>query len=166
MMYRAVIFFVFVASAAPDDSWRQCYGVQNYMMQCCTGITTRAITEHKVFMECFENRKPGPPPPVSCEVDQCVGKKFGYYGDDGVDKEAFTSFIENKIVDNEALVAVIKEKCINSDLSKYGHPDLCDIMKMQICFYNQFLKECPKWSNEDKCEGFEEIVIPECVFDD
>ncbi|CAB3222550.1 unnamed protein product [Arctia plantaginis] len=157
---------MFAASAAPDDSWRKCYGVHSYMMQCCTGITTREITERKDLKECFEKSKPGPPPPFSCEVDKCIGKKFGYYGDDGFEKEAFTSFIEEKIVDNEALVAAIKKKCINGDLSKYGHPDMCDIMKMQICFNNQFLKECPKWSNEGRCEGFEEIIVPECVFDD
>lgn len=76
-----------------------------------------------------------------CDFDDCLAKKFGFYGEDGkLDKEALTSNIEKKYENNKEVVIAMKENCINGDISKYGPPDMCDMRKMKHCFDNQLIK--------------------------
>ncbi|CAB3222554.1 unnamed protein product [Arctia plantaginis] len=165
-MCRVVMFFVFMfaVSAARDDAGSKCHRLHHKMVPCCTGITMRVINEREELKECYEKVKPGPP--FSCDLENCIAKKFGYYGEDGnLDTEVLARLIENKYENNEQVITAIKEKCLNGDISKHGPPNLCVTMKMKHCFNNQFLKTCPEWSNEGECSGFQDLVA-ECVVDD
>ncbi|CAB3219793.1 unnamed protein product [Arctia plantaginis] len=138
-----------------DDKLEKCNEMSPAVMSCCTSTH---ISPEMQFLpeikECFKN----PGHPLSCDEDECLAKKLGYYGDDRkIDREELASLLEKKFENEQLILEAVKKNCLEADISIYG-PPMCDLLRMHICIFYQFRDHCTAWSNEGDCQGVKEMI--------
>lgn len=68
----------------------------------------------------------------------CVAKKTGFVTADGdIDKDKAIETLEKSHAGEPAMINAIKTKCFDGDISTYGPPDFCDLIKFKMCYKTQ-----------------------------
>uniref|UniRef100_A0A0K8TUA0 Odorant Binding Protein n=1 Tax=Epiphyas postvittana TaxID=65032 RepID=A0A0K8TUA0_EPIPO len=161
-MYRILVLAVVltVVLADSDDDKKKCHRLGHPgTMRCCKTEIPLPKTDMSDLKECMEI----PHQPHSCEHDICIGKKRGYGKDDGtLDKAAFEKMFAEEFASSPTLVEAVKENCIGGDLTAYGPPDECELMKIKHCVHTQAINDCKEWNDEGPCAGIKDLV-KECA---
>ncbi|XP_026732908.1 uncharacterized protein LOC113497529 [Trichoplusia ni] len=99
-----------------------------------------------------------PKDPVSCDHEMCVAKKTGFITADGdIDKDKAIETLEKSHAGEPAMINAIKTKCFDGDISTYGPPDFCDLIKFKMCYKTQVFSNCREWNNSGDCKGVKEL---------
>nr|XP_053612390.1 uncharacterized protein LOC128676351 [Plodia interpunctella] len=166
VLFLAVVFLavVFLAGATADitEDLKKCERVIHPRSHRCCKRDPPVISpkpDLSAIKECMQ--LPGKPP--SCERHTCIAMKRGIATSDGkIDKVGLQKKLDEDFSDNPELLKLMKEKCVDGDISNYGETDMCEPLKLMICMDFQFAASCPEWDDTGDCAGLKELVA-ECM---
>ncbi|XP_049868485.1 uncharacterized protein LOC126368504 [Pectinophora gossypiella] len=155
-MYRIVLIVAcssVLALAAEDDCKQLAH--PKYM-RCCKTPPPIKEEEREDMKECFKLMRK----PPSCEAAVCLAKKQGYAAnEDGkFDKEKLANTLQVSHSEDPVLLKNVMDKCVNGDLTAYGPPDFCDLIKLKHCISMQILLGCSDFEIDGKCSGVKDLV--------
>ncbi|KAL0881111.1 hypothetical protein ABMA27_002232 [Loxostege sticticalis] len=101
-----------------------------------------------IYNKCYKNKT------SSSDIYTCIATIKGILTPDGkLDVAKVNKYIEDEFQTDPELVTVIKEACVEGDVSKYGPPEINEITKFFICASYEQVMACPDWTDDVPCDG-------------
>ncbi|KAL0831520.1 hypothetical protein ABMA28_002314 [Loxostege sticticalis] len=119
-----------------------------YINKCCKKMVLSPDSE-EIHKKCHSDASKTP-----TDIAMCLATKKGIVTTDGkLDMAKVNKYIEEEFKAVPDLIKVVKEACVEGDVSKYGRPDFDEIANFFSCEAYQHVNICPDASDDAPCDG-------------
>ncbi|KAL0881112.1 hypothetical protein ABMA27_002233 [Loxostege sticticalis] len=149
-MFRisVVVLVALIASILAAEQGENTDDQSLYIRKCCKKMALNPDSE-AIYDECLETFK------TSSDIYKCVATKKGITTPDGkLDVTKVNKYIEDEFrSEGPGLITAIKKACVEGDLSKFGPPDLNEVVKFFNCASYEKVMTCPDEAEDGSCDG-------------